>query len=41
LNDRRIAEDAADLLRAALAEINALSGELASAGAETLLDEFE
>jgi len=41
LNDRWDDEEAIGLLRAALAEIEALSDELSPARAEVLLDEFE
>jgi hypothetical protein len=41
LNDRWDDEEATGLLRAALAEIDALSDELSPARAEALLDEFE
>ena len=41
MNDRWDDEEAAGLLRAALAEIDALSDELSPARAEALLDEFE
>ena len=41
MNDRWDDEEATGLLRAALAEIDALSDELSPARAEALLDEFE
>lgn len=41
LDERWNVENATDLLRAALAGIDALSDELSAARAETLLDEFE
>jgi hypothetical protein len=41
VNDRWDGEEATGLLRAALAEIDALSDRLSPARAEALLDEFE
>ena len=41
MNDRWDGEEATGLLRAALAEIDALSDRLSPARAEALLDEFE